>query len=530
MSVLAAIVRDLDFETYHPDSKSSTDEHVSDNSLAALYEEFSGSVASFNHNLMAYKLLTTKLQDSLLSHLMVSPEDERDWPLRVFPRTLSLLAHILLLRQNAAEKGGLYLPPKNNIYVILWEKVLSTLTKHIFNPPSSSCPESEDLNVEHVQLLLFFFHALALMQKKQVLLLAANNIIKTSKLLQSCVNSGEDLKISQIYHFSRLILLFEYMMKCLYEPPKTLMDQVQQNIFKKHLKQQTAESTSSAPAAGLAYHSFREIEDNMIRLCKTGSGPLPRFYNLYAHSDMLFASANEVPKLDGLAISFILGTADTLHYGQLYEALINSLQVVHQTGTRREKNQQFENLSATQYCFSVTWRLLQSLPPSIEYLEDLVTEGEDIDEKEEEESIELHALLHKLMLSSRLGQKVFVTWIKDALVKQGQTTAKAEAHLKKATTYVGSFAFDFRQLKRLLKSFISKKFVVAKRGSLLPGQDMPKFFDILLLDAIMAKVHISFDKIFVVKTPTLASASAAVTPDTEDAPFDHAGVDAVQVK
>jgi len=312
MSVLAAIVRDLDFETYHPDSKSSTDEHVSDNSLAALYEEFSGSVASFNHNLMAYKLLTTKLQDSLLSHLMVSPEDERDWPLRVFPRTLSLLAHILLLRQNAAEKGGLYLPPKNNIYVILWEKVLSTLTKHIFNPPSSSCPESEDLNVEHVQLLLFFFHALALMQKKQVLLLAANNIIKTSKLLQSCVNSGEDLKICQIYHFSRLILLFEYMMKCLYEPPKTLMDQVQQNIFKKHLKQQTAESTSSAPAAGLAYHSFREIEDNMTRLCKTGSGPLPRFYNLYAHSDMLFASANEVPKLDGLAISFILGTADKI--------------------------------------------------------------------------------------------------------------------------------------------------------------------------------------------------------------------------
>ena len=60
---------------------------------------------------------------------------------------------------------------------------------------------------------------------------------------------------------------------------------------------------------------------------------------------------------------------------------------------------------------------------------------------------------------------------------------------------------------------------------------MPKFFDLLLLDAIMAKDHISFDKIYVVKTPT--SSSAATTPDTDDSArnvFDHAGVDAVQVK
>jgi E3 ubiquitin-protein ligase UBR4 len=525
MSVLAAIVRDLDFETYHPDSKTPSVEN-GDN-LASLYNEFSGSLASFNHNLMAYKLLTTKLQDSLLSHLMVSPEDDHDWPLRVFPRTLSLLAHVLLLRQNSAEKGGLYMPPKNNTYVILWEKVLSTLTKHICNPPASSTSEIDDLNVEHVQLLLFFFHALALMQKKQVLLLAANNIVKTSKVLQA--SGGEELKLSQIYHFSRLIILFEYMMKHLYEPPKTLMDQVQQNIFRKHLKQQN-ESGENSPPSGLVYHSFREIEENMNRLCKNGSSSLPRFYNLYALSDMLFASAHEVPKLDGLAISFALGTADTLNYGQLYKSLIDSLQVIHQTNAKREKNPQYEMLAAAQYCFSVTWRLLQSLPPSVEYLEDLVEEGDDADEKDEEESIDLHSLLHKLMLSSRLSQKVFVTWIKDALVKQGQTTAKAEGQLKKVTTYVGSFAFDVRQLKRLLKSFISKKFVVAKRGSLLPGQDMPKFFDLLLLDAIIAKVHISFDKVFVVKTPTSSSASAS-TPDSDDARnvFDHAGVDGVQV-
>ena len=327
-----------------------------------------------DHNLLAYKLLTTKLQDSLLSHLMVYPEDDRDWPLRVYPRTLSILAHVLLIRQNSAEKGGLYMPPKNNTYVVLWEKVLSTLTKYILNPPAASNAETDDLNVEHVQLLLFFFHALALMQKKQILLMAANNIIKTCGILKS----SEELKLSQIYHFSRLVLLFEYIMKHLYEPPKTLMEQVQQNIFKRHLKQQNqrplqqeAEATeSTSGTCGPLYHSFREIEDNMQRLCKSGSSPTtPKFYNLYAMSEMLFASTSEVPTLDGLAISFILGSADTLNYGQFYQSVIDSLQVIGQTCGKKEKNPMYETLAASQYCFSLTWRLLQSLPPSVEYLD-----------------------------------------------------------------------------------------------------------------------------------------------------------------
>ncbi len=70
MSILAAVVRDLDFETYHPDAKASGSSDEAAESLATLYNEFSTSLAMFNHNLLAYKLLTTKLQDSLLSHLV----------------------------------------------------------------------------------------------------------------------------------------------------------------------------------------------------------------------------------------------------------------------------------------------------------------------------------------------------------------------------------------------------------------------------------------------------------------------------
>ncbi len=62
------------------------------------------------------------------------------------------------------------------IYVMIWERVLSALTKHVLAASlydgtassSSSTSDQEDFNVEHAQLLLFLFHSLPLMQKKQV--------------------------------------------------------------------------------------------------------------------------------------------------------------------------------------------------------------------------------------------------------------------------------------------------------------------------------------------------------------------------
>ena len=54
----------------------------------------------------------------------------------------------------------------------------------------------------------------------------------------------------------------------------------------------------------------------------------PRFYNLFAVNDV--PSIQEIPKLDGLACSFLLGTTDMLTYGQIYDCLIKLLQIIHQ--------------------------------------------------------------------------------------------------------------------------------------------------------------------------------------------------------
>ena len=156
------------------------------------------------------------------------------------------------------------------------------------------------------------------------------------------------------------------------------------------------------------YHSFEEIETNL----KNDDKP-PKFYNLF---DTPKEFSNEVPKLDGLALSFILSTNESLKYVQLYQALIENLSVAK--SVQIEKKNGF--LSTVQYCFSLTMRVLQSLPPSVEFLESLpsspyLNENGDMD---------TCSLLHSLILSHRLNDKHFGIWVKDSLVKQGQTTAK----------------------------------------------------------------------------------------------------------
>ena len=235
----------------------------------------------------------------------------------------------------------LYSRPISNTYAAIWERVLSSLTEAIIeDEDEESNNPFDDLNVEHVQLLLFLFHALALMQKKQLLLYTSNCIIKISKI--------KKVTERQIMHTARLIMIFEYIMKNLYEPPKTLLDEVQHNIFKRQVNQ------------SVRYHSFEDIENNSTKhhhphqndQQQQQSDGGPKFYNLF---EVPREFSNEVPKLDGLALSFILSTNESLKYVQLYQALIENLSVAKSVNV--DKKNGF--LSTVQYCFSITMRVLQ---------------------------------------------------------------------------------------------------------------------------------------------------------------------------
>jgi hypothetical protein len=101
---------------------------------------------------------------------------------------------------------------------------------------SDASSEDTDLNVEHCQMLLFFFHALALMQKKQILLLAATSLIEATEAV-----GRRPLRPVQTALLAKLVLLLEYLMRHLYEPPKELLDHVQSNVFRRGLSGFNAE-------------------------------------------------------------------------------------------------------------------------------------------------------------------------------------------------------------------------------------------------------------------------------------------------
>ncbi|CAL4107714.1 unnamed protein product, partial [Meganyctiphanes norvegica] len=254
MVVLAAIIRDLDRETQRSDSGTLTS--YLGPVLGSLYDEFSYALYRYSHNVIASGLLSETLQNTLLAQLGVSPwVPDSDWPLQVLPRTLTILAQILLLRQRR-DKDELKCD-SDTACVLIWQRVISTLTKSINNPPAPDV-ETEDLNVEHGQLLLFLFHSLQLMQKKSVLLSVASAVVSVAP----CIN--KPMKDIQLLYLSRLLLIFDYLMKNLYEAPQLLIEQVQWNLFKAISWQYDPGNAmkDSSTSQGKMFHVWRVLEDN----------------------------------------------------------------------------------------------------------------------------------------------------------------------------------------------------------------------------------------------------------------------------
>lgn len=83
--------------------------------------------------------------------------------------------------------------------------------------------EFEDVNAEHVYLLLLTFHGLALMQKKAVVTQLAATFV-------SCACRTTHWTERSLLLVSRLLLILEYFMHKLYEPAEALLRQVNQQI------------------------------------------------------------------------------------------------------------------------------------------------------------------------------------------------------------------------------------------------------------------------------------------------------------
>ncbi|XP_066993474.2 E3 ubiquitin-protein ligase UBR4 [Anabrus simplex] len=464
MVILAAIIRDLDRETAR--TETGTISVYFGATLGTLYSEFSQALTRYTHNLLARNVLSENLQDTLLNHLGVSPfsqEMNNTWPLQVYPRTLAVLAQVLLLKGQQEKEVAC---------ISIWHRLINTLVENVCNPPSTFEVENEDLNVEHAQLLLFLFHSLNLMQKKAVLLLTAGGVIRCSETVSLA------LRDSQLLHLSRLLLLLEYLMKHLYDAPPALLEQVQWNLFSA-TSMVTDGSTESK--ASRIYCPWPEIEDIYRKFGPQDEFSMkPRFYSLTVAE----INNQDTPKLDGLACNFILGTTDKLKYPLLVDALIDVLNVTNQCSPsmKRSEKLSFTGLCAIQYCFTICWRLLLLLPPSTPYMDKLAL-GQEISSPS--------LLLHSLVWGPRAACKTFTGWMKDCLVKQGMYTQYAETLLKNVAKTVNNIQYDVTVAKYCITAFRPQ---MQKPDALVPKSSLPQLSDLLLLDAIIAKIQVLMDE------------------------------------
>lgn len=111
------------------------------------------------------------------------------------------------------------------------------------------------------------------------------------------------------------------------------------------------------------------------------------------------------------ACSFILATPDTLKYSTLYDTLVSLLGVGCQNdpSLRQSTDPQltYLGLCGVQYAFSLAYRLLLTMPPSVSALEAMSVA---------EVKLEGPRLLHALLWAPRASHKIFNGWIKASIL------------------------------------------------------------------------------------------------------------------
>lgn len=425
MLLLANIIKDLDRDSSRSEPEGSC--HQWQNAML----KFAGAVGRYLHNLISGGLIDESLQSSLLLYLGVSPwqTDTRNWQLQIYPRTLSILAQVLLLKPSQEKEAAC---------LSIWQRMINTLVEGVcinFKPVGLIIPdpegdtemrrdskhvdtsketeiqeksrsrqsikgktdkerketgekkvdirhenesqlpdtgfvqqnsdESEDLNVEHAQLLLYLFHNLSLMQKKSILLLTAGGVIRCAEVCRNIRSTDDHLKDSQLILLSRLLLLLEYIMKHLYYAPDQLLEQVRWNLFNVIANDSSQSSNDISNISKMMSFCRQDIEDKYRKHSADAVNSIrPKFYTLTTPNKDVLAEF----KLDGLAWNFILCTPDKLKYPLLVDALIDILSVADIC----EPKTAFSTMCLINYCFNLTWKLLLGLPPSTTHVETLM--------------------------------------------------------------------------------------------------------------------------------------------------------------
>lgn len=319
------------------------------------------------------------------------------------------------------------------------------------------------------------------MQKKQIMIDFSKVLINVSKLLK-----GQIIKPTQTMSLGRLLLFFDYFIRQLYEPGLNLIGQIQYNLFNDEGSNSESGPGGSlpmprhshpvAPAASLSSPGKKLIRPKFSESCAPSTnsnndlersggghnstsetmseppnskplppsrifcdcsvvekmwesnlhsddGPRPKFYNLISSEP----NYQENPRLDGLAMNFLMNKTeatsvkDKVEYVALMNAILDLAQLSFQAGSDSGRHAE---VYYVQYFLN---RLQFGLPPPAEYLQEL---NESL-ACQEPNFLESQArVLYLIIWIPRLSHRIYSSWIRDILCKQGLTPGEAEALVK----------------------------------------------------------------------------------------------------
>ena len=220
----------------------------------------------------------------------------------------------------------------------LWSQLLDALTK-----PQESGHKCE-LDLDTASLFLYFFHNLDIYRQKAVLVEVARTIISFQ------ANATFPPLV-----YSRLVFLFDYLVRHFEEASPKLLDQIDRQLL--------ATSTPNQPKPSAVTDWVQVLYQNMERKDKA----IPNlFYTLYHASDKRVSQVAVKTLSDDKAFK----TAD---YERLYSALTRSMEAYKEVELSSESGFGYHDYASLSYLFGLVWSLLTPdvLPVSKKFVHDV---------------------------------------------------------------------------------------------------------------------------------------------------------------
>ncbi|CAF0847863.1 unnamed protein product, partial [Didymodactylos carnosus] len=340
----------------------------------------------FMNSLIQQNILTRDNENYLLSCLNISPistSNIQHWPLNIHPRTLNILLKIILQRILDEDKQQLSKQPVHLEMVYIWKQFLKSLKDVEENEK-----HNDTVNLEHLQVLLVFFHQLPIMIRKTLLLKIANDIITT--------------KPKYVILYSRLLIIFEYMIHHFYEPQPQLIQNIQKRI---HAALKTSQDTNVDTQQADDSELDKQYRSKYPQSTSPSYYRLTRCNDASKSTDQEADSTSKTIRIDGLAMNLLLSNPDQLDYSQLYSHLIKQLDFTL-LPSENEKD-----VYSLRYFYDILWCLLSCLPPSTTYMKHLLSNDDWM--------LDSALVLHTLRIMPKLnGNEPYLTWLNDMIQKQ----------------------------------------------------------------------------------------------------------------